>query len=330
MRTNQSSKLVIEALHKFPKSSKNSIAEMLFENYPLVFNSKEHARSIIKNYTTPTGRVINKLERGSDTTFKAIMDRYKSKCEKRRFYKISNEFNNILWISDIHFPNQDNEAVGLALDYGKKNKINCIVLGGDILDNEPFTNHDAPPPSKYDVVDWFEMVEEFISMLRIKFPKSKIIWLEGNHDNWYKRYLMKKAPILFDDEYYDLTNRLNLKKYNIEFLPQNVIALAGKLQMTHGQHLVKGIIAPVNAARGLFLKTKSNSIIGHVHQNSFHLERTLKGDTIGCWSVGCLCTLSPLYDPFNTKHSQGFAHIKFEKNGNFNVQLKEIYQGKIL
>ena len=46
-KANQSSKLALEVLKNFPKSSKNSLAEMLFNNYPQVFNSKEHARTTL-------------------------------------------------------------------------------------------------------------------------------------------------------------------------------------------------------------------------------------------------------------------------------------------
>jgi predicted phosphodiesterase len=237
--------------------------------------------------------------------------------------------NNILWLSDIHIPNQDNEALKLAIDYGVKNKINCIVLGGDILDNTPFTNHDAPPPSADDVVEWFEYCEIFLSHLRTKFPKAHIVWLEGNHDNWFVRYLMKKAPMLFNDPYFRLPQRLNLKKYNVDFYEQNIVVRAGKLHMLHGHTIVRGFMAPVNAARGVFMRAKSSMIIGHVHSTSNHSETNIKEEPISCWSVGCLCTLAPDYDPHNTKHNVGFAHILVEKNGDFEVLNKRIINNKI-
>lgn len=327
----QASKLAKEAILKFPKSSKSSIAEMLYENYPAIFPSKEHARCIIKNYTTQAGRAseANKIKRGEDTSFEAIMERYKSNAKERQFKRLNKNDNNILLISDIHFPNQENKAIAKALEYGKKQNINTIIINGDLLDNEPFTSHDAPPPSRNDVVDWFDMCEEFLAMLRLNFPNCRIIWLEGNHDYWYKKYLMKKAPVLFNDEYYDLPNRLNLKEHKIEFYEQHIILLAGKLQIMHGHTILKGVFAPVNAARGVFIRTKSNTIVGHVHATSEHSETNLKGEIIGCWSVGGLCTMSPNYAPHGTKQNLGFAHIEIEKDGNFIVHNKRIIDNKI-
>ncbi len=206
----------------------------------------------------------------------------------------------------------------------------CVILGGDVMDNTPFTSHDAPPPSPDDVRDYFEMTQQFLQWLRSKFTKAHIIWIEGNHDNWLMRWLMKKAPILFNDPYYHLPQRLDLKKYNVEFFTQEVILKIGKLNASHGHTIVKGVFAPVNAARGVFMKTKSNYIIGHCHTTSQHLETNIKGEQIGCWSTGCLCELSPSYDPHNTKHNLGFAHITVENNGSFTIANKMIVNNKIV
>ena len=325
-------KLVQETILKFPASSKSAIAELLYANNPQLFNSKEHARTLVRSYTNALGGRYNSNEVAHEAGFTSTnpFGLNYSRCKDREFYNLPISSNNILWLSDIHFPNHDIKALTAALNYGKEKNINCIVLGGDILDNEPFTSHDAPPPSKDDVLDWFDMVEDFLDMLNREFPNAHKIWLEGNHDNWYMRYLIKKAPMLFGDSYYHLPQRLNLKEKNIEFFEQHIIIRAGKLHMVHGHTMVKGIISPVNPARGLFLKAKSSVIIGHVHQNSYHPERNFKGELIGCWSVGCLCTLAPSYDPHNTKHGTGFAHITTSENGNFNVQLKDIYNGDII
>lgn len=319
--------LVIKALKDFPKTSKRALAEMLSDNYPALFTF-ESARTLIKFHTRKSD--ISK-QRNSEFTAQNPFGLNYSKAKKPQYQSIPNAFNNILWLSDIHFPNHCIPSLTAALQYGIDNNINCIVLGGDILDNEPFTNHDAPPPSKNDVLDWFEMVEEFLDMLRDKFPKAKIYWLEGNHDNWYVRYLMKKAPALFGDEYYRLPQRLNLKQRNVEFLEQDVILKAGKLHLLHGHTIIRGFMPPAQPSKNLLNKTLASTLIGHVHQNSYTPTRTLQEKSIiGCWTVGCLCTLSPAYDPHNIRHNNGIAHIRFQQSGEFNVQLKEIHNGKIL
>ena len=316
--------LALEYISKFPSISKSSIAAKLYNDHPHVFGDVEDARTKIRRLTGASGvgssRKIN---------IPHTPDLPPTRMTNREFVDLPISSNNILWMSDIHIPNQDNEAIKLAIDYGIKNKVNCIVLGGDVLDNTPFTNHDAPPPSADDVVEWFEYCQIFLSHLRTKFPKAHIIWIEGNHDNWYVRYLMKKAPMLFNDEYFRLPQRLDLKKYNVDFYEQQIVVRAGKLHMLHGHTIVRGFMAPVNAARGVFMRAKSSMIIGHVHSTSNHAETNIKEEPISCWSTGCLCTLAPDYDPHNTKHNLGFAHILVEQSGDFEVINKRIINNKI-
>ena len=318
--------LAAQYVVKFPSISKSSIAAKLFNDYPTLFKNQEDARSFVRNATNSFGVEHRKYNPRNIVHTPELPP---SLSKSRVFVDLPISSNNILWMSDVHLPNHDKDAINLATKYGKDKKINCIVLGGDILDNTPFTSHDSPPPSADDVREWFDYAEIFFSHLRTLFPKAHIVWLEGNHDNWYVRYLMKKAPMLFNDEYFRLPERLSLKKYNIDFYDQNVILRAGKLHMAHGHTIVRGVFAPVNAARGVFMRAKSSMMVGHVHTTSNHSETNIKEEPISCWSVGCLCTLSPDYDPHNTKHNLGFAHITVEKDGSFAVDNKRIINYKI-
>lgn len=314
-----------ELLEQFPKVSKSAIARKAVDLYPTLFDF-ENARTMIRSITGASG--VRQKTHTRNIIKHEGPELPPSRASERKFFRV--ERKNILWLSDIHIPNQNNEALELAVNYGLNANVDCIILGGDIMDNTPFTSHDAPPPSPDDVRDFFEMTQKFLEWLRAKFPAAHIIWIEGNHDNWLMRWLMKKAPILFNDPYYHLPQRLDLKKYNVDFFTQEVILQMGKLNASHGHTIVKGVFAPVNAARGAFVKTKSNYIIGHVHTTSQHIESNIKGEQIGCYSVGCLCELSPSYDPHNTKHNLGFAHIQVGDNGNFVVHNNMIINGKIV
>lgn len=317
--------IIRQLIAKFPGITKTDLARKAMHDHPLIFDDLEATRSIVRYVTGTCGSSNNARQRLGGTEQYTLPE---SRAKERQFYRI--ERKNILWLSDIHIPNQNNEAIELAVNYGLEHNVDCILLGGDIMDNTPFTSHDAPPPSPDDVRDFFDMTEQFLAWLRSKFPKAQIVWIEGNHCNWLMRWLMKKAPILFNDPYYHLPQRLNLKKYNVEFLEQHIIVQMGKLYGSHGHTIVRGVFAPVSAARGVFTKTKSNYIIGHVHSTSHHGESNIKEDAIGCWSVGCLCELSPSYDPHNTKHNLGFARIIVETNGDFTVENKRIFKGKIV
>ena len=318
--------IVIRALTEFPKMSKSAIVRYLLETYPAMFDDYENTRSIVRKVTGAQGESRLKYKvvdhkPDIETQFNLA----KSKGEKRKFVELPKECHNILVISDIHFPNHDVKALGKALEYGKANNINCIVINGDLLDNEPFTNHDAPPPNTSDVRDWFQMTEDFLDMLISEF-KCPIYYIEGNHDNWYMRYLMKKAPVLFNDQYYTLSARLKLREKGIVWIPQTSVLMIGKLPVTHGHMIIKGFFSPVNPAKGVYNKIKGSMLIGHCHTTSEHSESNLQGDLNTTYSVACLCTLAPNYDPFNCKHNLGFARVIVQENGNYRVENKRIDQ----
>ena len=318
--------IAIKALTEFPKLSKNAIVTYLLETYPTYFSDYENTRSIVRKVTGAQGQSRLKykvVDHNPDYITQYQLPQ--SKGEKRKFIDLPKECSNILVISDIHFPNHDVKALGKALEYGKVNNINCIVINGDLLDNEPFTNHDAPPPNTSDVRDWFQMTEDFLDML-IKEFKCPIYFVEGNHDNWYMRYLMKKAPVLFNDQYYTLSARLKLREKGIVWIPQTSVLMIGKLPVTHGHMIVKGFFSPVNPAKGVYDRIGSSMLIGHCHTTSEYSKSVLKGDLNTTYSIGCLCTLAPDYDPFNCKHNLGFARVIVQENGNYRVENKRIDQ----
>ena len=146
--------LAKKAIANFPKSSKRTIATYLHKEYPAVFTSFEQARNIVNQYT-----VKSRMPSEGATHIPHDANPFllpDSRSKERLFKTIPKQYDNIVWLSDIHFPNHDLKALTCALNYAVKCGANCIVLGGDILDNEPFTRHDAPPPGKNDVRDWFE------------------------------------------------------------------------------------------------------------------------------------------------------------------------------
>jgi len=317
-------KLTEKAILKFPNLSKTAIAKYLVATYPLNFSTVENARLMIRQLTGSAGSSRIKYKQVEHTPDKETQFNLpKSIGKVREFYHLDKSITNALILSDIHFPNHDEEALRNALIYGKENKIDCIILNGDILDNEPFTNHDAEPQKLSAVADWFQMAEDFLDML-IKEFNVPIHWNEGNHDNWYKRWLMKKAPILFNDAYYTMSSRLKLRDKGIKFHNENVIFMAGKLPITHGHLLVRAAFSPVNPSKGIFNKLKGSMLIGHCHQTSEHSESLLDGSLITTYSTGCLCTLAPSYDPVNLRHNLGFARVEIREGGKYRVHNKRI------
>ena len=146
--------------------------------------------------------------------------------------------------------------------------------------------------------------------------------------NRIEQYMIRQAPELYSLN--KLEKLLHLDSLGVDFVSGVQYMKFGNLNIAHGDKIVKGIFAPVNAARGVFTKTNTNTMIGHVHRTSEHIESDMNGKIIGCYSTGCLTTVRPDYNPQVSKHNQGFAVVEKDPNTNdFEVDNKKIINGKI-
>lgn len=253
----------------------------------------------------------------------------KSFATKQKVFHLPKEYDNILLISDLHVPYHSIEALSIAIDYGKKHEINCIFLNGDLMDFFQISRF-MKTKRKRSVSQELEAAREVLDVLNKEFPSVPIFFLKGNHDNRLEHYLAEKAPELLDMDEYRLEELLDAKKRNMVVLEDSVLCKLGKLNVTHGHLLLRGFFAPVNAARGTFLRAKASTLISHVHKVSMHTETTIGQKTIVTYSTGCLCELNPEYSPFANNYSHGFAHVRTQTSGNYRVKNIQILNGVII
>lgn len=320
---------------KHPDYATLKLARIMYNENKLSFKDVESARNTLRYIEGKTGAKDRKVVKNTAAEF--IRDEPRpynpyglpeSHQEKRAPFKLPLACNNILLISDLHIPYHDIEAITIALDYGKKEKINTIFVNGDLIDFHGVSRFDKDP-RKRSVKQEFEAAKQFLVELRKAFPTASIYWLKGNHDLRWEHFLEQKVKEIWDDPYFYLEERLQLNEQKIHLLDDKVLVKAGKLSITHGHHIFKGIFVPVSPARGAFLRSKQSVIVGHLHRASFHPETDLDGNVIGCWSTGCLCELKPTYSPMVSNSQHGFAHILVEKSGDFTVKNYQIINGKL-
>jgi predicted phosphodiesterase len=309
------------------------LARIMYAENNLTFRSVESARKALRYIEGKHGDYTRKAV--TKTKYYMPTERprnpYKlpeSYQEERKPYKLPIACNNILLISDLHIPYHDINAVTLALNYGVENKINTILINGDLIDNHQVSRFERDP-KKRSVKQEFDATKQFLRVLRATFPDAHIYWLKGNHCIRWEKFLLQKASEIWDDPYFHLEERLRLNEERVHLLDDKVLVKAGKLSITHGHHIFKGVFAPVSPARGAFLRAKQTVIVGHLHRASHHPEITLDGEVISCWSTGCLCELRPDYSPLVSNSQHGFAHITIEKDGNFHVKNFQIINGKL-
>jgi predicted phosphodiesterase len=309
------------------------LARIMYDENKLLFKNVEDARTRIRYIEGKQGKAMAKSVKSSDF-YKEEARPYnpynlpESHQEERIPFKLPLACNNILMISDLHIPYHDPKAITIALDYGRKHKVNTVYINGDLIDMALVSKFE-PDLRKRSIKQEFAATKQFLVSLRKAFPHAAIYWAKGNHCIRWEKFLMAKVKEIWDDDYFSLEQRLALNEQKIILIDDKVLVKIGKLTVAHGHHIFKGIFSPVSPARGAFMKAKQSIIVGHLHRASHHPEITADGEVISCWSTACLCELKPSYSPQVSNSQHGFAHITVEKNGDYNVHNYQIIKGKI-
>lgn len=234
----------------------------------------------------------------------------------------------VLILSDVHIPFHTRAAVEAAVDAGKRHACDVVLLNGDALDCHNVSRYDHDG-TKLTYQNEVEYGRQFFEYLRAKFPKARIVFKEGNHEERLGKYILSRAPALFGLKDCTLASLVGLDNTGVEFVTDQRVVHAGKLRIIHGHEYGGGVNAPVNAARWLMLRSRKPAIMGHLHQTSEQIERNIDGEQLATWSAGCLCGLSPKYRRLNSKWNHGFAVVDVAKDGAFRMDNKRITDGKV-
>lgn len=329
MKETNKAKIIREYISKFPNVPKAALARKIYKENSIIFKDAETVRSSIRRITGSNGNLNRKQAEHKDMfqpLRKSTYDLPTSYANDYSAYEINQS--KILIISDLHFPYQDNKAIELALDYGKDKKVNCILINGDLIDFANISRHEKDFRAR-SIAEEFEAVRKFLKALRLNFPKAKIVFKHGNHDERWEKFLYSKAPEIFDVHEFQLEVLLKLGELKIETVKDKRPIKIGKLTALHGHELAGGGAGGVNPSRATFLKTLDSVIVGHYHKTSQHTETSMNGEVISVNSTGCLCGLNPLYMPIN-KHNLGFAYLELDiKTGNYQLENLKIVKGKV-
>jgi len=220
-------------------------------------------------------------------------------------------------LSDVHVPYHSEIAVAAAVGFLTGQNLAGLLLNGDIADFYAISRY-MKDPTQRDFKSELEAVRAFFAYLRQQFPGIPIVFKLGNHEERWQHWLWQHAAEISDDPRMSLGSWLDLDEHDITLVEDKRPVMLGKLPVLHGHELPSGMAAPVNVARGAFMKTLSTVLVGHSHRTSNHAESNMWHHETGCWSTGCLCDLRPEYARIN-RWNHGFAVATVLKGGAFDV-----------
>ena len=227
-------------------------------------------------------------------------------------------------LSDVHVPYHSEVAVAAAVGHLKEENLSGLLLNGDIADFYAISRY-MKDPAKRDFKGELESVRGFLGWLRQEFPDIPIVYKTGNHEDRWQHWLFQHAAEISDDRRMSLTAWLDLDKLDIELVEDQRPVMLGKLPVLHGHELPRGMAAPVNVARGAWMRTLSTCLVGHSHRTSNHAESDMWHHETACWSTGCLCDLRPDYAVIN-RWNHGFAVCTVHDRGAFDVHNYRVMQ----
>jgi predicted phosphodiesterase len=234
---------------------------------------------------------------------------------------------NALVLNDIHVPYHNARFIETAIKEGKEKAIDFLLLNGDIIDCYSISRWETDP-RKRKFKQELDKTVELLRFLRSNFPKARMVYKLGNHEERYESYMMCKAPELLDIPRFELESMLEFENLGIECVREKMPIKLGKLHVIHGHEYRFAISNPVNPARGTYLRGKVNALCGHFHRSSSHSEKAMDEKVVTCWSVGCGCDMHPDYMPLNS-WNLGFARVEIDAAGAFCVNNLRVVDGKV-
>lgn len=315
---------------RFKNVPSKTLGRKLYAEHPELFFTQDSAYQAIRGRRGNHGKNNRK-------TYKTNLYRPNGKAEFRWRMPDSKvkpwvpfvlETRKNLILSDIHLPYHDSKALAAAIKFGERMKPDAIILNGDTIDFYSISRFMTDPGQRALKAE-IDATKQFLGWLRQKFPRTRIIYKLGNHDERWEHFIWTKAAELWDMDEVQFEAVMGFDQLGVEMIKNQRKIEVGKLAILHGHEFPKGLTNSVNPARGNFLRGLECSLAGHLHRTSEHAETSLHGRFITCWSTGCLCGLTPEYARIN-KWNHGFAFVELAADKQFNVENLRILNGKML
>ena len=312
--------LAAEQLCKdFPTASSLSLARRLKKEHPVTYATVEKARDAIRYARGAKGK--KRAKHATVPRPKGVSGQLPEPPPS-----LADPFEEFVFdgchrvgiISDIHVPYHSEKAWAAAMRRLKENRCDGILINGDFCDFYRISRYEKDPDAR-SFGDELRMCIEGLQYVRDYFPKSRIVFKLGNHEERFDGFIWQRAPELYSVEACRIYELLRLASMGIECVSDQRPVLIGKLPVLHGHELQRGISAPVNPARGAFLKSLHTLAVGHSHRTSTHVEPDMFGREVAVWSIGCLSAPNPEYNRF-AKSNHGFAFVSVGSDGEFDFE----------
>lgn len=246
---------------------------------------------------------------------------------------LGTDYSTLVW-SDVHFPFQDEAALGVLRQVARDLKPKRLVCLGDIMDFWEISDHRGPLNTEPELQATIDASVAHLSDMVALSGAEDAVFLGGNHEDRWARLLDRARN---DIQFRQL---LRLPKVQRALAFESVVGFEdlgysyspyaeGKPFIENGVLLyTHGSLTNKHCAEAHLSKYGKNVIFGHLHRIQNYTKRDLKGQEAG-WCIGCLSTLDPHYEIFANWH-HGFAVVSWKQVAGewlFDVEQVRIHNG---
>ena len=164
-------------------------------------------------------------------------------------------------------------------------RIDEVILLGDAIDCYTLSSHSKDPGITKSLADEIQMLSLFLARIEKTFPKAKLVYIQGNHEDRMERYIEKHCRELYG--LVSLEKILGLRNRGWVWVPsgpnQKYRVLGSDLYARHTP-----ISCGQNAASLTLAKAGCNIICGHLHRSALAMNAAMDGKTRMAMLVGCM------------------------------------------
>lgn len=230
---------------------------------------------------------------------------------------------------DAHHPFQDKTVLNLNRKILVELQPDYIFIPGDWWDLYQISRFDKDPDRLNDFQRDIDIGINTLYWIKQDVPNSKIILLDGNHEDRIRKLLWRRIPELESLRSLNPDTLLGLVELEIDRVPKRNILLVNDIfQVEHGDVVSKHSSW---TAKAMYERRGGCGICGHSHRGGSYYK--VDSDYFGWWENFCTCNLNPEWvKKPNWMH--GFSIISFIQNRFFVEQVqiiknKFIYGGKL-
>lgn len=333
MKERESHRAAEDYCRRYATYPSRRIAKMLCHDFPHIFKSAEDARDAVRYVRGAKGAISR--QRNHHIVARIIEELPETHAESWTPVELPavSRPTPYLIIADVHAPYHDPRALALAIEHGIKAMAKSVIILGDFVDCFAISRHGKSLDRFRTMEREREIARQILSVIARTF--NTVYYLLGNHELRLPKYYADRVPEMLHAPSLTFQAAMDadygekyLERIGVKVIERECIVY-GRLHLLHGHEWGRGLVSPVNPARGAFIRTLECTVTGHLHRSSHHDETTLRGRLVGCWSLGCLCGLHPEYARVN-KWNHGFALLTCDKDGWFEVKNHRIVEGRVV